>query len=132
MTEPNRKAKKVIQKAFLPIDPEQLAIAGDDADNPENDPAELHDVTNGHHFLYFFAEDASPDKLLEQVQTGAEYFSQRFRGLAARAVILSAAYGWDKEKTMHGLQVIELSDIPPGHFWFGPKPAFYQLSLPIS
>jgi hypothetical protein len=131
MSESNRKLKKPIQKAFLPIDPEQLAIAGDDADNPENDPAELHDVTHGHHFLYFFAEDANPEKLLDNVQTGANSFSQRFRGYQPQVVILSAAYGWDKTQRLHNLQVIELDEIPPGHFWFGPKPAFYQLTLPL-
>jgi hypothetical protein len=126
-----RKPKKVIQKAFLPIDPEQLAIAGDDGDHPENDLAELHDVTNGHHFLYFFAEDTELEKLLDNVQAGANYFSARFRGLPAQVVIFSSAYGWDKTQVMHGLQVIELPEIPPGHFWFGPKPNFYQLALPF-
>jgi hypothetical protein len=97
-----------------------LAIRGPDA--------ELYDVTDGRRFFYYFEDTARP--LAEVVKAGAVRFTLRF-GSRPTLVLLSTAYQLKPGELMAGLKVVALEEVPPGHFWFGPKPHFYQLSFDI-
>lgn len=93
-----------------------LAITGPDA--------EIHDVTDGRRFFYYF--DEAPRSLAEVVQAGAFRFSLKF-GRNPELVLLSSGYNYPPNDLLAGLRVVSLEEVPPGHFWFGPKPNYYQM-----
>lgn len=97
-----------------------LAITGPDA--------EIHDVTDGRRFFYYFDEASRP--LAEIVQAGAFRFSLKF-GRRPELVLLSAGYMLTPGELLGGLRVVSLEEVPPGHFWFGPKPHYYQMRFDI-
>jgi hypothetical protein len=107
------------RKHRLPIEPiDELAING-----PE---AELVNVVNGWRFLYHFEQESLP--LIEIVQQGSTRFQARY-GQPPTTIILSASYGLDNRQWLGGLEVVSVKDLPSYHFWFGPKPDYYQLTL---
>jgi|GEM_PF-2141224 len=92
-----------------------LAIIGPDG--------EMVDLSEGRHFLYHFDES---QRSLEQILSeGAARFAQRF-GRLPTVVILSSTYGYQRGQLIVGLSVVPVAEIPTPHFWFGPKPDFYQ------
>jgi hypothetical protein len=97
-----------------------LAITGPDA--------EIYDVTDGRRFFYYF--DESPRPLAEVIQAGAFRFSLKF-GRSPQLVLLSTGYNLKPNELLAGLRVIPLEEVPLAHFWFGPKPPYYQLQFDL-
>ncbi len=92
-----------------------LAIAGPDG--------EMVDLNEGRYFLYHFDES---QRALEQILSeGAVRFARHF-GRPPTVVILSSTYGYQRGQLIVGLSVVPVAEIPNPHFWFGPKPDFYQ------
>jgi hypothetical protein len=102
-----------------PVEPiDELAIDGLEA--------ELVDVVDGRRFLYHFEQES---KVLEDiVSQGCARFRNRY-GQLPTVIILSASYGLGNGQHLAGLEVVAVQDLPWYHFWFGPKPDFYQLTL---
>lgn len=101
---------------FEPID--ELAISGPDA--------ELVDVVDGRRFLYHFEQEGRP--LQEVVQDGVARFQKRYKQTPT-VIILSASYGLESGHFLGELEIVAVENLPWYHFWFGPKPDFYQLTL---
>jgi hypothetical protein len=101
---------------FEPID--ELAISGPDA--------ELVDVVDGRRFLYHFEQEGRP--LQEVVQEGVGRFQLLYRQ-SPSVIIVSSSYGLPNGQLLGGLEVVAVEGLPWYHFWFGPKPDFYQLTL---
>jgi len=100
-----------------------LVITGPDA--------EIHDATDGRRFFYYFDETAGLSRpLTEVVQAGAFRFALKF-GRRPTVVLLSASYSLTPGVKVAGFRIILLPDMPPGHFWFGPKPHYYQLRFDL-
>ncbi len=95
-----------------------LAISGENG--------ELEDIAGGRHFLYYF--DNSSDEALNSIKAGLLGFVARY-GKTPTIVILSAGYGLKRGQLIAGLTVVPIEGIPPYHFWFGPKPQFFQASF---
>ncbi len=111
---PNRRRKR-----RLPVEPiDELAISG-----PE---AELVDVVDGRRFLYHFEQEGLP--LEAVVEQGCARFQRRY-GQPPTVIILSASYALPSGQRLGELEVVAVQDLPWYHFWFGPKPNFYQLTL---
>jgi hypothetical protein len=98
---------------FDPID--ELAISGEEA--------ELVDVVDGRRFLYHFEQEG---RLLEDVvRQGIATFKARYQQLPT-VIILSDSYQLYNGQLIGGLEAMVVQGLPSYHFWFGPKPAYYQ------
>ncbi len=95
-----------------------LAIIGPDA--------ELRDMLDGRRFFYYF--DETPRPLPEIIRAGASRFTLKYNR-RPELILLSAEYKLSSGAKMANLRVISLEELPQAHFWFGPKPNYYQLPL---
>ncbi len=110
------RAKQTSTKNPEDLQIRDLAITGPDA--------EIHDVTDGRRFFYYY--DDAPRPLAETVKAGAFRFSLKY-GRRPELVLLSAAYDLKPNELLAGMPVVVLTEVPLYHFWFGPKPHYYQL-----